>query len=166
LQRFYPYLFSSLTLIFFVKKILFPVLAGLVLFSACKKDNETAPTMQVSGTLSSSNEVPAVTTSGSGTFTGTYTPSTNSLSYSVTYAGLTGAPTGAHLHYGDAKHTTASPTVPFPPASLPTTTSGTFSGTVTLNAMQADSLKAGRIYANIHTTANSGGELRANLTAK
>jgi hypothetical protein len=32
--------------------------------------------------------------------------------------------------------------------------------------VQADSLKAGRIYANIHTTANSGGELRANLTAK
>ncbi len=122
--------------------------------------------MQVSGTLSSSNEVPAVTTSGSGNFTGTYTPSTMALNYTVTYAGLTGAPTGAHLHYGDAKHKTATPTVPFPPASLPATTSGTFSGTVTLNAVQADSLKAGRIYANIHTVANSGGELRANLTAK
>lgn len=120
--------------------------------------------MQVSGTLGATNEVPAVSASGSGTFTGTYTPSTKLLSYSVTYTGLTGAPTGAHLHYGDAKHTTAQPTVPF--ANLPTTTSGTFSGTVTLNAMQADSLTAGRIYANIHTAANSGGEVRANLTAK
>jgi hypothetical protein len=120
--------------------------------------------MQVSGTLSGSNQLPAVTAPGSGTFTGTYTPSTKALNYTVTYAGLTGAPTGAHLHYGNAKHTTAAPTVPF--SNLPTTTNGTFSGTVTLNAMQADSLTAGRIYANIHTAANSGGELRANLTAK
>jgi hypothetical protein len=153
--------------IFFVKKLLFSALAGLVLVSACKKDNDTAPaTQQVSGTLSGSNEVPAVTASGSGTFTGTYTPSTKSLNYSVTYAGLTGAPTGAHLHFGDAKHTTAAPTVPFPTASLPTTTSGTFSGTVTLTLPQADSLTAGRIYANIHTATNTGGELRANVRIK
>jgi hypothetical protein len=141
-------------------------LTGLVLLSACKKDEETVPTMQVTGTLSGSQEVPAVTASGSGSFAGTYTPSTKALNYTITYTGLTGAPTGAHLHYGNAKHATALPTVPFPTASLPTTTSGTFSGTVTLNAMQADSLTAGRIYANIHTSTNSGGELRANLTAK
>ena len=147
-----------------MKKLLLSALTGLVLVSACKKDDETVPTMQVSGTLSGSQEVPAVTASGTGTVSGTYTPSTKELKYSITYAGLTSAPTGAHLHYGNAKHTTAAPTVPF--SNLPTTTSGTFSGTVTLNAMQADSLTAGRIYANIHTTANAGGEVRANLTVK
>jgi hypothetical protein len=149
-----------------VKKLLLSALTGLVLLSACKKDDESVPTMQVSGTLSGSQEVPAVTASGSGSFTGTYTPSTKSLNYTVTYAGLTGAPTGAHLHFGDAKHKTDLPTVPFPTAILPTTTSGSFGGTVTLNAMQADSLMAKRMYANIHTSANGGGELRANLTAK
>jgi hypothetical protein len=148
-----------------VKKILFSALAGLVLVSACKKDDEAVPTMQVSGTLSPTNEVPAVTSSAKGTFMGTYAPSTNVLNYTVTFSGLTGAATAAHLHFGDAKHS-GPVTVPFSPASLPTTTSGTFSGTATLNAMQADSLKAGRIYANIHTDANKGGELRANLTAK
>lgn len=147
-----------------MKKLLFSALTGLVLISACKKDNETVPTMQVSGTLSASNEVPAVTSSATGTISGTYTPSTKSLNYTVTYAGLTGPATAAHLHYGDAKHTTAAPTVPF--TGVPSAASGTFSGTVTLNAMQADSLTAGRIYANIHTTANSGGELRANLAVK
>ena len=147
-----------------MKKVLFSALSGLVLLSACKKDDETVPTMQLSGTLSASNEVPAVTASGTGSVTGTYTPSTKMLNYTITYAGLTGAPTGAHLHYGDAKHTTAAPTVPF--SGLPTTTSGSFSGTVTLTAMQADSLKANRIYANIHTSANGGGELRANLSVK
>jgi hypothetical protein len=148
-----------------VKKLLLSALTGLALVSACKKDDDTVPTMQVSGTLSANNEVPAVTSSATGTVSGTYTPSTKSLNYTVTYAGLTGPATAAHLHYGDAKHS-GPVTVPFPTASLPTTTGGTFSGTLTLNAMQADSLKAGRIYANIHTNANRGGELRANLTAK
>ncbi|MFD1874612.1 CHRD domain-containing protein [Hymenobacter bucti] len=147
-----------------MKKILLSALTGLVLLSACKKDNEATPTMQVSGALNGSNQVPAVTASGSGSVSGTYTPSSKVLNYTVTYAGLTGAPTGAHLHFGDAKHKTAAPTVPF--SNLPTTTSGTFSGTVTLNAMQADSLTAGRIYANIHTATNGDGELRANLTVK
>jgi len=147
-----------------VKKILLSALTGLVLLSACKKDNETVPTMQVSGTLSASNEVPAVTSSATGTVTGMYTPSTKVLNYTITYTGLTGPATAGHLHYGDAKHTTAAPTVPF--TGVPATASGSFSGTVTLNAMQADSLTAGRIYANIHTTANSGGELRANLALK
>ncbi|MBJ6146228.1 CHRD domain-containing protein [Siccationidurans sp. BT559] len=149
-----------------MKKLLLPALAGLVLFSACKKDNDTVPTQQYSGTFSGSNEVPAVTASGSGTFTGNYVPSTRVLDYTVTYTGLSGAPTGAHLHFGDAKHKTALPTVPFPTASLPTTTSGTFSGTATLTIQQADSLTAGRIYANIHTAANTGGELRANVRVK
>jgi hypothetical protein len=148
-----------------VKKLLFSALTGLVLLSACKKDDETVPTMQLSGTLSPSNEVPVVTSSSAtGTVTGTYTPSTKALNYTITYAGLTGAPTGAHLHYGNAKHTTAAPTVPF--TNVPSTTSGTFSGTVTLTAMQADSLTAGRIYTNIHTAANGAGEVRANLTIK
>lgn len=147
-----------------MKKLLFSVLTGLVLVSACKKDDETVPTMQLSGTLSPSNEVPAITSSATGVVTGIYTPSTKVLNYTITYSGLTGPATAGHLHYGDAKHTTPAPTVPF--TGVPTTASGSFSGTVTLNAMQADSLIANRIYANIHTTANSGGEIRANLAVK
>lgn len=146
-----------------MKKLILTAFAGLALMSACKKDNDTVPTQQVSGTMSGSNEVPAVSASGSGTFTGTYTPSTKVLSYSMTYSGLTGAPTASHLHYGNATH---SGPVTLPLSNLPTTTSGTFSGTVTLTAQQADSLAAGRIYSNIHTSTNSGGELRANLTLK
>lgn len=140
-------------------------LAALTLTTACKKDDNTPAPMQVSGTLSSANEVPAVSVpAATGAFTGTYDPSSMVLTYNVTFAGLTGPATAAHLHYGDPKHKTAAPTVPF--ANVPSTTSGTFSGTATLTAMQADSLKAGKLYANIHTSANSGGEVRANLTAK
>lgn len=147
-----------------MKKLILAVMACLVVVSACKKDEETTPTMQLSGTLNGSSQVPAVTTSATGTVTGTYTPSTKALAYTITYSGLSGAATGAHLHYGDAKHKTDAPTVPF--TNFPSTVGGTYSGTVTLTAMQADSLLANRIYANIHTAANGNGELRANLTVK
>ncbi|RZK32481.1 MAG: CHRD domain-containing protein, partial [Hymenobacter sp.] len=128
-----------------MKKILFGALAGLVAISACKKDEEATPTMQLSGTLSGGNQVPAVTTSATGTVTGTYAPGTKALTYTIAYSGLSGAATGAHLHYGDAKHKTDAPTVPF--TNFPSTASGTYSGTVTLTAMQADSLLANRLYA-------------------
>lgn len=141
------------------------LLAGLAFTTACKKDDNTPAPMQVAGTLSAANEVPAVSVpAASGSFTGTYDPGSMVLTYSVTFSGLTGPATAAHLHYGDAKHKTAAPTVPF--ANVPSAASGTFSGTATLTAMQADSLKAGKLYANIHTDANKNGEVRANLTAK
>lgn len=149
-----------------MNKILLLALAGLAFTSACKKDDDNTPaTMQVTGTLNSANEVPAVSVPGAtGAFTGSFNPSSMVLTYAVTYSGLTGPATAAHLHFGDAKHKTAAPTVPF--ANVPSAASGTFNGTATLTSMQADSLKAGKLYANIHTDKNGGGEIRANLTAK
>lgn len=138
-----------------MNKIILTALAGLVAVSACKKDEEATPTRQLSGTLSGSSQVPAVTTAATGTIMGTYAPSTKALAYTITYSGLSGAATGAHLHYGDAKHKTDAPTVPF--TNFPSTASGTYSGTVTLTAMQADSLLANCLYANIHTAANGNG---------
>lgn len=153
-----------------MNKILLLALTGLALTTACKKDDTTAPaTMQVTATLNASNEVvdkgmPAVVSNGVGAFAGTYDPSSMVLTYNVTFSGLTDAATAAHLHFGDTKHKTAAPTVPF--TSTPSAASGTFSGTATLTSMQADSLKAGKLYANIHTKNNKDGEIRGNLTAK
>ncbi len=149
-----------------MNKLFLFALAGLALTTACKKNEDNTPAiMQVTGSLSAANEVPAVSVpNATGSFTGTYNPSNMVLTYAVAYSGLTGPATAAHLHYGDTKHKTAAPTVPF--SNVPSATSGTFNGTVTLTSMQADSLKAGKLYANIHTSANGGGEIRANLTAK
>ncbi len=149
-----------------MNKLLLFALTGLALTSACKKNDDNTPaTMQVTGSLSAANEVPAVSApNATGTFTGTYNPSNMVLTYAVAYSNLTGPATAAHLHYGDSKHKTAAPTVPF--SNVPSAASGSFNGTVTLTSMQADSLKAGKLYANIHTSTNSGGEIRGNLTAK
>lgn len=143
-----------------MKKLLLPALALLVTVSACKKDDSTpAPTtMQVTGTLSGANEVPAVSTQATGNVTGTYNKSTQVLTYTVTYSGLT--PTAGHFHIG-APGTNGNVAITFPSvASSPIT------GTATLTDSQRDALLAGNMYANLHTTANGNGELRANVTAK
>jgi hypothetical protein len=54
--------------------------------------------MQVTGTLSGSNETLAVTTSVTGNVSATYSKSTKMLTYTVTYAGLTS--TAGHFHIG------------------------------------------------------------------
>jgi|GEM_PF-263602 len=125
----------------------------------------TSPTLQVANALNPANEVPPVTNApaATGSFVATYNPASKLLTYSLAFSGLTGNATAGHLHFGAAKHTGAV-TLPF--ASLPAATSGLLTGTATLTQMQADSLTAGRLYANIHTAANPNGEIRANLTAK
>ena len=150
-----------------MKNVFLIALAALALATSCKKKDESVPTMQLSGNLASSNEVPAVSvaSSATGTVTGTYVPSTKVVNYVVTYSGLTGPITGAHFHFGDAKHRTAAPTLPFP-SGTGAPASGSFSGTATMTAQQADSLLAGRIYANLHTDKNPNGEIRANMIAK
>ena len=124
-----------------------------------------SPTLQVANALSPANEVPPVTNApaATGSFVATYNPTSKLLTYSLSFAGLTGNATAGHLHFGDAKHKGAV-TLPF--ASLPVATSGLLTGTATLSQMQADSLTAGKLYANIHTANNPNGEIRANLTAK
>ena len=158
-----------------MNKILLLALAALAITSACKKNDESVPTMQLSGTLAASNEKQAtvVSSTATGNVTGTYTPSTKVLNYTITFSGLSGNPTGAHLHYGDAKH---NGNVWLPFTNLPTATSGTISGTTTLTTLtsasapiitsQPDSLLTGHVYANIHTAQYPNGEIRATVTVK
>jgi hypothetical protein len=160
-----------------MKNLFLTALAALALTTSCKKNDDAAavPTMQVSGTLAAANEKQAtpVTSSATGTITGTYTPSTKVLNYTITFAGLSGNPTGAHLHYGDARHN-GSVWLPF--TNLPTATSGTITGTTTLTTLtsataptvtsQPDSLLTGHVYANIHTAQYPNGEIRATVVVK
>lgn len=142
-----------------MKNLFFIGLATLTLATACKKDKDPAPApMQISGALTGANETPAVTTSATGNVTGTYDKSTKTLTYSITYSGL--APTLGHFHIG-APGTAGPVAITFPylqPAPI--------NGTVVLTDSQAEALLAGNMYANLHTAANGGGEIRANVVAK
>jgi hypothetical protein len=111
--------------------------------------------------LKGSTEVPPNQATGTGSVTASYDPATKTLTWSGTYAGLTGDPTAAHLHGPAEPGKNAGVAVwistkgaPFP---------SPFQGTATLTDAQADDLLAGLWYVNIHTAAAPGGELRGQL---
>jgi hypothetical protein len=127
--------------------------------------------------------------SGTGLFTASLDTSTNLFTWNVTFQGLTTNVTMGHIHGpfvpGGAANS-AGVILNFDPAAAPAGATGvTFvglkaalagsaSGSYTLSAanvnatVTGDSLKklllAGDVYVNIHTTANGGGEIRAQIT--
>ncbi|HTW51450.1 MAG TPA: CHRD domain-containing protein [Stellaceae bacterium] len=116
-----------------------------------------AATETFHGTLSNAAEVPPTTGSGSGTATVTLDTATKAITYNVTYSGLSGPAAAAHIHCGAAAGANAGVAVPFKDAASPIT------GTATLTDAQMADLEAGKCYVNIHTAANKGGEIRAQL---
>lgn len=101
-----------------------------------------------------------ITSNGKGMGEFTYDPATHTLTYNVTYDGLTGPAVAAHIHGPADPGQNAGPVVPFPAAASPIT------GTATLTDAQAAELAAGKYYVNVHTAANKGGEIRGQITAK
>ncbi|MEP7301751.1 MAG: CHRD domain-containing protein [Caldimonas sp.] len=110
----------------------------------------------MSATLSAASEVPANSSSGSGS--GSVKLDGNTLSWTVTYSGLSGPVTGAHFHGPAAAGANAGVVVPFA-GSL----ASPISGTRQLTAAQTAELKAGLWYINLHTAANPGGEIRGQV---
>jgi hypothetical protein len=129
--------------------------------------------------LSPANEVPAVvapsTGSGNETFTGiTFDTVTNILSVSLGYGSfagftnLTGPATAAHIHGPAATNATAAPIHDFFAASqhlfAPVQANGgVIIGNATLSDANETALINGQLYINIHTSANTAGEIRAQL---
>jgi len=105
-------------------------------------------------TLSGSNEVPPVTTSATGTATVTIKPD-HSVVVKETVTGMTA--TASHIH--EAAAGTNGPVI------VPFTKTGdnTFAAadTAKLTDSQYESFKAGKLYVNVHSAANPGGEIRA-----
>jgi len=57
---------------------------------------------QFHANLKSTNEIPAVSSTATGTFTGTLQNNGTELAYEFEYSGLSGAPTQAHIHFGQS----------------------------------------------------------------
>jgi hypothetical protein len=113
--------------------------------------------------MSGSQEVPPVTTTATGTITATLNGARDLLSYTVTWSGLSGSVTNSHFHTGLANQAggvTEGVTL------STTASSGSHSGTWAIPSTSVADLLAGKIYFNIHTAANSGGEIRGALLQK
>lgn len=164
-------------------KLLVAFAATIAAVGACEGATFVDPNTHYDGSLSGAKEVPAVTSAGSGTAIASVTPA-GWLAYSITWNGLGGAATAAHIHGPADEATTAGVLINF--AALPAApngssqaislgTSGYASGQVNLKgtatfgttAISGDSvlalLNAGRLYVNVHTAANGGGEIRSQL---
>jgi hypothetical protein len=108
-------------------------------------------------TMTGAAEVPPKTTAGSGDVLATLDTATKKLSYTVTFMDLSGPATMAHFHGPAAVGANAGIVVPLMPAVSPIT------GSVTLTDAQVADLMAGKWYANVHTAANPGGEIRGQM---
>jgi hypothetical protein len=116
-----------------------------------------ADVVKLTAELKGSNEVPPNNSSGSGNAEATFDTNTKTLTYAVTYSGLSGPALGAHFHGPSEPGKNAGIALPFKSVQSP------IQGTATLTDAQTADLLAGKWYANIHTAANPGGELRGQM---
>jgi hypothetical protein len=111
-----------------------------------------------SAKLTAAQEIPKQVvkdTSGHGTFTGTLTGT--KLKFTLTFAGLTGPATAAHIHLG-AMGVSGNVLVPLcTPCKSPVT------GTVTVSAAVQKDFTKHDLYVNVHTVKNPAGEIRGQL---
>jgi hypothetical protein len=132
---------------------------------ACQQQGAMAPaapaTMTWKAHLTAKDEVPPNASTGTGDGTFTLNTATNELTWSVTFSGLTGPATVAHIHGPAAPGQNANPVVGFDP---PKAAAGEIKGSNVIIKSQVEDLKAGKWYANIHTAQNKGGEIRGQLT--
>ena len=111
--------------------------------------------------LRSTNEVPPIVSAGTGSVDAVLNKDTNLLRWKVNYAGLSGPATAGHFHGPATVGANAGVVLPWP-----SPMSASMEGSATLTAAQVADLIAGRWYANVHTAANPGGEIRGQMTVR
>ncbi len=134
----------------------------------------SAQTTPWRATLSGSNEVPAVNSTATGTFTADLNETAGTLTWSLSVPSITNA-TAAHIHTGAAGTNGGIVVNLFAaPAGSPASSinvSGTARATDVIGTLAGNfaglvtALKAGTLYVNVHTTANPGGEIRGQIVS-
>lgn len=118
-----------------------------------------ADTVTYHATLNGASEVPPTTSKGTGTADMTLDTATKALTYTVTYSGLTGPATAAHIHGPAAVGANAGVMVPLkPPLTSP------IKGTATLTDAQISDMNNGQTYVNVHSKEHPAGEIRGQIT--
>ncbi len=132
---------------------------GTALFALSIAGPAAAGTEVFHAVLSGASEVPPHDGGGTGEVKATLDTVTRELSYSVTFAGLSGPATMAHIH---------GPAMPGANAGVMVVLGGAnptspIAGKATLTMAQMADLEAGRTYVNVHTAKNPKGEIRGQL---
>lgn len=135
------------------KTVIAAIALGAVAFAG------PASAEKLKATLDGKSEVPATTSSGTGTADLNYDAASKKLSWTVTYSGLSGPATAAHFHGPAEVGKNAGVAV-----AIPNAAASPVKGEATLTEAQAADLLGGKYYINIHTAANPGGEIRGQVT--
>ena len=105
-------------------------------------------------------EVPPTASTATGYGRVFVNPSTLAISWTVTFTGLTSSQVASHIHAPGAIGVIAPVIIDFGAVGG---TAGTISGSGTITAGQLTQLRQGLGYINVHSTNNSGGEIRGQL---
>jgi hypothetical protein len=122
------------------------LLAGVLALAGCVQGGVKS----FHATLSGAQEVPPVPGSGTGQADVKLDTATKTITWNLTYSGLSGPAVAAHIHGPAAPGSNAV-------AGNPIT------GSAVLTDAQISDLMAGNDYVNIHTAKSKGGEIRGQL---
>ena len=157
--------------------VLILTVVGLVISSNIQSIRES---------LTGYQEVPAVSTTGSGQFTAQIAKDDSSIDYVLSYAETESPVTQSHIHFGQTSvnggimvflcsNLGNGPADTQPCPSAPATITGTLEASDMVNAAAAQgiaagefgellrALRSGNTYVNVHTTARPGGEIRSQI---
>lgn len=151
------------------RRLLIVGLAG-TLALACTLGSEGPGVESLRATMTPGSENPPVTNAPNASGTGNFFLATDgkSVSYSIGVTGLTGNPTGVHIHGPAGIGVNADLLVPLSAAAITTglLASGEFNATSS-PTVSFDSLlvliRNGNAYLNVHTSLNPGGEIRGQI---
>ncbi len=133
------------------------ILAGVALaFMALPA---AAQTVGYHADLSGKSENPAVTSDGVGAFDAWLDTKTKALKWELRFWSLSGPATASHIHGPADMKANAGVLVPLTKAG----DAGPYAGSATLTDAQIANLNAGKLYVNVHTAKNGGGEVRGQV---
>jgi len=140
-----------------MKKFAVCLALGVISGAAFAALPAAAETIALKADLKAANEVPPNTSTATGQAEATFDNASRTLTWTVTYSGLSGPAAGAHFHGPGEAGKNAGIVLPFQSPTSP------IKGSQVLTEPQAADLLAGKWYVNIHTAANPGGEIRGQM---
>jgi hypothetical protein len=141
------------------RRVLLATVLGTALLGAGFVSAASAATVKYSASLSGKAEVPKTDSKGKGKLDATFDTNTKVFTYTLTFDGLSGPATAAHIHGPATRKDSAGVVAPLGDKS-PTSP---VSGTITLTDDQVKMLQSAKLYANVHTAANPAGEIRGQI---